>query len=148
MPDERRFALPSEWQPWPPCDSEAEDDMQQMLNVIEQEEYVHNEFVECAAETVRIVAALGSQGVGYKRERRRAVQRMVAEVYSAPRVTKALKLMPSLELVLGFARDLSGNDEEGQAWDFTRADMREKAKALVLREKPFVLIGSPPCTAF
>ena len=48
----------------------------------------------------------------------------------------------------GFALDLSGNDAEGNAWDFTRADMREKAKALVMREKPFVLIGSPPCTAF
>ena len=76
------------------------------------------------------------------------MRRMVAEVYSAPRVNKAMKLMPSLELVPGFALDLSGNDEEGHAWDFTRADMREKAKALVLKEKPFVLIGSPPCTAF
>ena len=38
MPDERRGALPSEWQPWPPCDSEAEDDMRQMLSVVEQEE--------------------------------------------------------------------------------------------------------------
>ena len=73
---------------------------------------------------------------------------MIAEIYSAPRVTKAMKLMPSLELVPGFALDLSGDDEKGHAWDFTRADMREKAKALVLREKPYVLIGSPPCTAF
>ena len=75
---------------------------------------------------MQIVVMLGGQGTGYKRERGRAVQRMVSEIYSAPRVT----------------------NEEGNAWDFTRADMRVKAKALVMREKPFVLIGSPPCTAF
>ena len=38
----------------------------------------------------------------------------MAEVYSAPKVTEALKLMPSLELVSGFALDFSG-----QTWDFT-----------------------------
>ena len=73
---------------------------------------------------------------------------MVAEVYSAPCVTKALKLLPSLELLPGFALDLSGVDKEGQSWDFTRAEKREKARALLLKEKPLVLIGSPPCTSF
>ena len=73
---------------------------------------------------------------------------MVAEVYSAPRVTKAIKLLPSVELSPGFVLDLSGVDEEGQSWDFTRAEMREKARALLLKEKLLVLIGSPPCTSF
>ena len=94
--------------------------------------------VEYAAEAVQIVVMLGGQGTGYKRERGRAVQRMVSEIYSAPRVPKAMKLMPGLELVPGFALDLSGNDEEGNAWDFTRADMRVKAKALVMRESPSI----------
>ena len=76
------------------------------------------------------------------------MQRMVAEVYSAPRITKTLKLMPSMELIQGFALNLSGEDENGESWDFTRADMRAKARALLLEEKPFLLIGSPPCTAF
>ena len=53
-----------------------------------------------------------------------------------------------MELVPGFALDLSGEDENGDSWDFTRSDMRAKARALLLEEKPFLLIGSPPCTAF
>ena len=73
---------------------------------------------------------------------------MVAEVYSAPRVTKVAKLLPSLRIFPGFALDLSGEDENGESLDFTRADMRAKARALVLEEQPFLLIGSPPCTAF
>ena len=73
---------------------------------------------------------------------------MAAEVYGAPRVTKALKLLSSLELPPGFALDLSGENDEGQSWDFTRTEMREKARALLLKEKPLVLIGSPPCTSF
>ena len=48
-------------------------------------------------------------------------------------MTKALKLLPSLELLPGFALDLSGVDEEGQSWDFTRAEKREKARALLLK---------------
>ena len=122
--------------------------MRPMLNFIEQEEHLYDEIAKCAAETVQIVGALGGQKIGYQRERRRAVQRMVAEIYSAPRVTKTLKLMPSMGLVPGFALDLSGEDENGESWDFTRADMRAKARALVLEEQPFLLIGSPPCTAF
>ena len=76
------------------------------------------------------------------------MQRLVAEVYSAPRVTKTLKLTPSTGLIAGFALNLSGEDENGDSWDFTRADMRAKAKALLLETKPFLLIGNPPCTAF
>ena len=56
--------------------------------------------------------------------------------------------MPSMELIPGFALDLSGEDENGDSWDFTRADMRAKARTLLLETKPFLLIGSPPCTAF
>ena len=118
MPDERTVALPKEWRSGVPCDSEVGDDMRPMLKLIEQEEHLYDEIVKCAAETVQIVGALGSQKIGYQRERRRAVQRMVAEVYSAPRVTKTLKLMPSMGLVPGFARDISGEDENGESWDF------------------------------
>ena len=147
MPDERRTILPSAWQPWS-HDAETEDDLQPILNLIEQDELLYKELTEHAAETAQIVASLGGRRTGYQRERRQAAQRMISEIYSAPRVTKVMKLMPSLDLVPGFALDLSGNDENGHAWDFTRADMREKAKALVLKERPYVLIGSPPCTAF
>ena len=77
-----------------------------MLNLLEQEELMSYELQQRAAETIRIVAALGGRSTGYRRERKKAVRRMVAEVYSAPRVTKALKLLPSLELLPGFALDL------------------------------------------
>ena len=63
---------------------------------------------------------------------------MVAEVYSALRVTKTLKLMLSMALVPGLALDFSGEDENGESWDLTRADMRTNARALVLEEKPFL----------
>ena len=102
--------LPREWQP---VNAEAAD-IQPILDLIEQEKLLSSEIVKSAAETSRIVAAPGSQRTGYRRERRQAVRQMVAEVYSAPRVTKALKLMPSLKLLPGFALDLSGEDDEGQ----------------------------------
>ena len=86
-----------------------------MFNFLEQEELMSHELQQCAAETVRLVAALGGQRASYRRERGQAVRRMVAEVYSAPRVTKAFKLLPSVELLAGFALDLSGVDGEGQS---------------------------------
>ena len=122
--------------------------MRPMLNLIEQEELLCKEIAECAAETVLIVEAPGGQIIGYKRERRQAVQRMVAEVYSAPRITKTLKLMPSMELVPGFALHLSGEGENGDSWDFTRLGTRANAKAFLLDENLFLLIGSPPYAAF
>ena len=43
MPDERTVALPKELQSGVPSDSEIWDDMRPMLNLIEQEELLHNE---------------------------------------------------------------------------------------------------------
>ena len=57
-------------------------------------------------------------------------------------------MLPSLKMLLGFALDLCGTDEAGRSWDFTSAEMRGKAWALLLKEKPLVLIGSTPCTPF
>ena len=37
-------------------------------------------------------------------------------------------------------------DEEGKPWDFSSVQMRNKAARKVLKEKPTLLIGSPPCT--
>ena len=78
MPDERSVVLPKEWQPRSACNAEVNDDIEPMLNFIEQKELLHNELLERTAETVKIVAALGGQANGYRRDRRRAVQRMVA----------------------------------------------------------------------
>ena len=70
-----------------------------------------------------MIAQLGGNPHTYRRERARSIRRLVAEVYSVLRVTRALKLLPSLELLPGFALDLSGEDEEGNFWDFSRIEM-------------------------
>jgi hypothetical protein len=95
-----------------------------------------------------MVEALGGNGRAYARERRTAANRIVAEMYSPPRVTAMIKAMPSLGLVPGFALDLTTNDEEGQPWDFNSYKMRQKARHLLETTKPMLLVGSPMCTAF
>lgn len=67
----------------------------------------------------------------------------VAEMYSGPRVATAAAKMG---LRSGWALDLSTKNEAGNPWDFTRADMRDKAARKLVEDKPLVLIGSPPCT--
>ena len=67
----------------------------------------------------------------------------VSEVYSPPRITDMAQRMG---LKAGWALDLTTNDEDGHAWDFNDAKMRNKATRKVLRDRPLVLVGSPPCT--
>ena len=63
----------------------------------------------------------------------------VCEVFSPPRVGKeatkfGMKPGDSMDLTTG--------------WDFNLASHRAKAEEYVDKEKPLVLIGSPPCVAF
>ena len=70
----------------------------------------------------------------------------VAEMYSPPRITEMAR---KLGMDGGWALDLTEVDEEdGQPWDFTKADKRAKAKRLVETDKPFMLIMSPMCGPF
>ena len=39
-------------------------------------------------------------------------------------------------------------DANGVAWDFRRADHRRRAREQIRHEKPFLVVGSPPCTEF
>ena len=49
----------------------------------------------------------------------------------------------------GFAFDLTVNDpDDGQPWDFFVKGKREKARAKLNSQKPYLLIGSPSCSAF
>ena len=95
---------------------------------------------------------LMSQYIGskdYRRERRQGASRMVSEVFSPPRVTKALSRFPGAQLLPGFALDLTCNDvDDNQPWDFDRKDKREKARMMLREQRPLFLIGSPDCTAF
>lgn len=67
----------------------------------------------------------------------------VSEVYSAPRATEAARKMG---LMPGWPLDICTVDEEGHAWDFTNAKMRNKVARKVIEDKPLFRIGSPPCT--
>ena len=56
---------------------------------------------------MEVLAQLGANAKSYRRERSRAVRALVSETYSAPRVTKAAKLLPGLGILPGFASDLT-----------------------------------------
>lgn len=46
------------------------------------------------------------------------------------------------------AFDLTINDDDGEAWDLSRARKRRRLWSLMKQRKPLVIIGSPPCTCF
>ena len=77
--------------------------------------------------------------------------RAVMELYSPPRVTKELKKLrrrvPGMRLVPGATFDLD-EDEFGQSYDVLRAADRERIRARVHRDKPFLVVGSPKCTDY
>ena len=73
----------------------------------------------------------------------------VSEVYSPPRITQEIARTRPAHLSPGLALDLTVNDpDDGQPWDFTVPAKRIKARKLLQRSKPMLLIGSPMCTAF
>ena len=83
------------------------------------------------------------------RERRTAFRRAIAEIYSPPRVTAELLRQKNRQILPSFALDLTVLDpEDGQPWDFSRKSKQDKALKMLHNEVPYVLIGSPMCTAF
>ena len=75
----------------------------------------------------------------------------IAEIYSRPRVTAAAgaKTYGKIRLVPGWSLDLTmTNPRTGQAWDLSDAATQNEVRSLVRRYKPYLIIGSPPCTAF
>ena len=69
----------------------------------------------------------------------------VAELYSPLRVTTHIGGLPHVHLEAGMTFDLHvGRD--GKRWDFLQAADRAKARKLISQGKPFIVIGSPPCT--
>jgi hypothetical protein len=76
-----------------------------------------------------------------------AAKAKVAELYSPPRVTKELRKVRSMNLAAGSTFDMVA-DPAGRAWDFRRADDRARARRQISEEKPYLVIGSPPCTSF
>ena len=127
---------------------EKDEDIKPVLEICGADETMSQAVIDMSREVLSVVAELGGNVRGYRRERARVMRHMVAEAYSVPRVTKLLKQMPSMRLIPGFALDLTTHDADGKAWDFTSAEMRDRARQKVRDEKPLFLIGSPPCTEY
>ena len=75
----------------------------------------------------------------------------MAELFSQPRIVQeaAVRDYDGLKLLPGWSLDLTREDPAtGQAWDLSKHAVRERVRKLVRTTKPFLLIGSPPCTAF
>ena len=61
------------------------------------------EIVEANNEILSVIRSVAGNVGKYKRERNKALRAVVSEVYSAPRNTAAINLLPELRLVPGFA---------------------------------------------
>ena len=79
----------------------------------------------------------------------------VSEIYFPPRNTQLLREMrtrrskQTRHLALGFVFDLTTNDpDNGFLWSYSTESKRDKARVLLREQKPYLLIGSPMCTAF
>ena len=75
----------------------------------------------------------------------------VVEVFSQPRAAAEAGLRRFNGQVLrpGWSLDITMDDpEDGKPWDLSRKDKRRKLIEMVKHGKPYLLIGSRPCTAF
>ena len=72
------------------------------------------------------------------------IDRDLTEIYSPARVNTLLKKM---RMIPGYSLDLTTPGPNGRYLDFSRAADRTKLRRLVRERRPYVIIGSPPCTA-
>ncbi len=128
--------------------ADDDDDVQPLLQLCAPEPDLCQEIRRTARDILALVRDLGGDSAKYKRERKKAVQEMVSEVYSAPRVTATLRTMPWLGLIPGFALDLTTRDTDGRLSDLEQEDMRTRALKRVDEEKPMFVISSPSCTPY
>ena len=66
----------------------------------------------------------------------------IVELYSPPRVTQESQARLGMK---GITFDLQA-DAAGKSWDFRKAEDRARVRRMIEKEKPFIVIGSPPCT--
>ena len=73
----------------------------------------------------------------------------VAELHSPPRVAKELGKLPRLSIELGAGSTFGLRaDKDGPAWDFLKVGDRRRAWRQLHAERPYLVFGSPPRTAF
>jgi len=123
-------------------------DLHPAVDVVDPHEDMVSHLIGDNVSIMEMLAQLGANPKSYRRERSRAVKTLVSEIYSAPRVTQASKLLPSLGILPGFAFDLTTVNKDGHNWDFTKEAMRQEARMEVIEGKPLFLIGSPACTDY
>ena len=90
-------------------------DMREVLNNFNTD--MKREAKELNVEIMQLVKNLGGSSTKYQRERKKGLQAIVSEIYSPPRVTAAVKLLPEMNCVPGFALDLTTVDEQGRPWN-------------------------------
>ena len=74
----------------------------------------------------------------------------VVELFSQPRIAQeaAIRRYDGVQLRAGWSLDLTMRDPEtGLPWDLSVRETQDKVRKMVREGKPFMLIGSPPCTA-
>ena len=101
------------------------------------------------------IATLVLQSLGHVDNRRQfndlknGVKNLVSEIYSPPRITLELQRSRFRNLAPGLALDLTVVDpDDGLPWDFADPAKRAKARRMLRKNRPVLLIGSPMCTAF
>ena len=75
------------------------------------------------------------------------VKKTVTELFSPPRVNREVGSRAS-DLTAGTSFDLVVDAATGESWDFLRSDHRRRCWKRLREEDPWIVIGSPPCTAF
>ena len=121
-------------------------EMQELLSIVNDE--AHKIIRDADIEIMQLVEELGGGGRAYARERRTQIRNIVSEIYSPARVTQAIKLLPGIGLVAGFAFDITNANDKGEPWNFDLEEKRNEAIAIVEEQKPMILIGSPICTPY
>ena len=71
----------------------------------------------------------------------------MCELVSPPRVTVEMQRLPYLGVAPGRTYDLRF-DRDGKSWNFLLESDRKRARREIATEKPFLVIGSPPCTFY
>ena len=75
----------------------------------------------------------------------RGVHHAVTELYSPPII---VDMAHAMGFKGGYSLDLTNPSPDGRAWDFSKASDRMRCWRLVKRDRPYLIIGSPPCTLF
>ena len=67
----------------------------------------------------------------------------ISEIHSHPRIVAHAE---RAGFAPGWSLDLTVTDDQGQPYEFSKHECREKARQLIHKTKPFLLVGSPMCT--